>query len=96
MSDRKPEVDLSHLEIGIHNLVAYEGGAWQIIARRPGEDEDLRCGWMGSMDDRSRRGYYTLQHTYGPNTTGRQVVKDVDPNDFGRLNEMEIIAYAAL
>ena len=96
MNDRKPEVDLSHREIDIHNLVAYKGGAWQIIARRPGEDEDLRCGWMGSMNDRERRGHYKLQHTYGPNPTGQQVVKDVDPDDFSHLNEMEIIAYASL
>ena len=96
MSDRKPEVDLAHLKLGVHNLVAYKGGAWQIIACRPGEDEDLRCGWLGSMDDRERRGHYKLQHTYGQNPTGQQVAKDVDPNDFSRLNEMEIIAYAAL
>lgn len=79
----------------MENLIGYAGGVWQIIDRRPGENEDLRCGWLGGIDDRDRRGYYKLRHVFGPNPAGFSTVDEVDPREFSPLTEMEILALAS-
>lgn len=71
----------------------YRDGLWRVLAFNRSPDEDLR----GAFVTRDRvPSTWTLRHMAGPNPSGKQIVKQIVPDEFEWATEMEVIAFFSL
>ncbi len=81
-------------DVSARNLVGYRSGAWEIVRAIHDENADSRPMWGDDGVDRRTR--YALCHRFGPVLDGCVYIDGVTGDQFNYLNEMEVLAIAAM